>query len=443
MRAILGPTARTAYLVLTLAILLAADAWRYSVGWWVYSALALLSGAASIALLIVHRSRWRIGSLPYPLIAFVAIATLSLAWSDYRPSTALGLLTTWLITIAGVALAVAFSWRELVAGLAIVLKAVLALSLAFELFVSVIVRAPVLPWVTQPGVDYTQYEKIPKLLYWSRNELFQVLDEGRIQGIVGNANHLGFLALLALIVFSIQLAEGMMRRRWGIPWLVVAAATLLFTRSATVTVAFVGILVVTGAVLLVRRARTPRSRGVTYGGLIVAVLGAAAIVTVLHSRLLELLGKSPDLTGRIGIWEKVIDLAQQRPVAGWGWVSFWMPWAPPFDDLAFRNGVRMLQAHNVWIDVWFQLGVIGLVVFAALAVSTLVRSWLLAVDHAQVSPRLEPPYTAVSLMPLLLLTALLVQSVAESRLIVEYGWALLVLIAVKSKNGEGRAEGPV
>jgi O-antigen ligase len=434
MSAILSPAARSAYLVLTLAILLAADAVRYSLGWWVYGALALASGAASILLLIAQRREWSISALPYPLVAFVAIATLSLVWSDYRPSTALGLLTTWLIVIAGIAIAVTFSWREILAGLAGVLKAVLVLSLLFELVVSLVVRAPVLPWVPQPGVDYAQYEEIPKLLYWSRNELFQVFDDGRIQGIVGNANHLGFLALLSVIVFSIQLAEGTIRRRWGIIWLAAAVATLLFTRSATVTVALVVVLVVTGAVLLVRRARTPRARGITYGGLVVAVLAGATVIAVFRTGLLELLGKSADLTGRIGIWQNVIDLAQQRPVAGWGWVSFWVPWAAPFDTLAFRNGVRMLQAHSAWIDVWFQVGIIGLVVFAALVVSTLVRSWLIAVDRAQVAPRVEPPYTAMSLMPLLILTALLVQSVAESRLIVEYGWALLVIIAVKSKS---------
>ncbi len=45
-----------------------------------------------------------------------------------------------------------------------------------------------------------------------------------------------------------------------------------------------------------------------------------------------------------------------------------MPWAAPFDNLAFRNGVRQLQAHNAWLDVWFQLGVIGVAIFAAFIV---------------------------------------------------------------------------
>ncbi len=40
----------------------------------------------------------------------------------------------------------------------------------------------------------------------------------------------------------------------------------------------------------------------------------------------------------------------------------------------------------------------------------------------------------MSLLPLLLMVALLVQSVAESRLLVEYGMFLLVIVAVKTRR---------
>jgi hypothetical protein len=44
------------------------------------------------------------------------------------------------------------------------------------------------------------------------------------------------------------------------------------------------------------------------------------------------------------------------------------------------------------------------------------------------------PYTALALLPLLLLAALLAQSLAESRMLIEGGWTLLVLIALKTKQ---------
>jgi O-antigen ligase len=98
--------------------------------------------------------------------------------------------------------------------------------------------------------------------------------------------------------------------------------------------------------------------------------------------------------------------------------------------------VQQTHAHNAWLDVWLQVGIVGLVIFAALVLSALARSWSLAVDRAQVAPGEPQPYTAVSLLPVLLLTALIVQSLAESRLLVEFGWTMLVLIAVKTKAEE-------
>lgn len=427
---------RGTFIVLVLLVALAGDAIRFTVGWWAFGALAVVLGAASIWLLVSYGDRWRIATLPYPLLAFLGLALASLSWSHYRGATTLGLATTALLVLAGLAIAVAFTWEELLRALSRVLAGVLSLSLLFELVVSLVIRAPILPLFTQPGVDYSQYDKLPPLLYWSRNELFQVFDDGRIQGIVGNANNLGFLALLAVIVFAIQLAERSVTRAFGVAGLVLAALVLAFTRSATVTVALVGVIVVIGVVLLIRRASTPRARAAIYAGAIAGAAALAAAAVVFQRGILDLLGKSADLTGRLGIWESVGALAAERAVVGWGWVSFWMPWAEPFDNLAFRNGVRQLQAHNAWLDVWFQLGVIGVILFAALVLSTLTRSWILAVDRpAGVRATERLPYGALTLLPLAIMTALLVQSVAESRLLVEYGILFLVIIAVKTKAG--------
>ncbi len=436
MRVIENKRARSAFLILALSLLMAGDAWRFTLGWWVFGVLAVAMAGASVWLLIVQRDHWRISSLPNPFVAFVVLITLSLAWSFYRPATALGLFTTWLIVVSALGIAITYSWAEILRALGTFLRWILALSLVFELFVSVVLRRPILPFFGQPGVDYESYDTIPQMLYWSRNELFQVFDAGRIQGLVGNANHLGFLALIAAIVFGIQLADRTITRRWSIFWIVIAGVSLLCTRSATVTTALLAVALATLAVVLMRRASTPRARAFTLAGIVAVVVGGIASVFAFSNVFLALLGKSDDLTGRLGIWQKVIELAQQRPVFGWGWVSYWMPWAEPFDNLAFRNGVRQLQAHNAWLDVWLQVGIVGVIVFAALVVSTVQRSWSLAVDQPQVSPAGPLPYTAAAVFPLLLMTALVVQSIAESRLLVEFGFFFLVLIAVKTKSGD-------
>ena len=112
-----------------------------------------------------------------------------------------------------------------------------------------------------------------------------------------------------------------------------------------------------------------------------SAVGLVAGALIFRESLLAALGKSSDLTYRLDIWQTVGDLAVQRPVAGWGWVGYWVPWVEPFDDLIVIRGVTYLQAHNAWLDVFFQLGVIGLIVFGALVLGTLVRSWSWLVDR--------------------------------------------------------------
>ncbi|NYF11527.1 O-antigen ligase [Leifsonia sp. AK011] len=434
MRIITGPRARFAFLVLVLALALAPDAWRYSVGWWVFGVVAVASSIVSVIVLVAQRGRWHVGQLPYPLIAFLVLATASLAWSYYPGATAIGLLTTWMLVIAGVMLAITYSWGELVRGIGAVVRFVLAASLIFEAFVAFVIRQPVLPLAPQINANPEDFDKVPPLLYWSRNELLEVFDEGRIQGIVGNANHLGFLALLGVIVFAIELADRRRRRSVAITWLVIAGVTLVFTRSATVTVALVVTLVIIGIVLLLRRRDSPRARTITYVSLATSLTLATAAVIAFPTAIIGALGRSTDLTGRVEIWESVTALAQQRPVFGWGWVSYWVPWAPPFDNLAFSNKVRMLQAHDAWLDVWLQLGIVGVVIFAALVISTLARSWLFAVDRQQLVPGEPLRYTALTLFPLAVMVALIIQSIAESRLLVEFGIMFLVMIALKTKR---------
>ena len=418
----------TGFATLTLFTVLAGDAWRNSISWYGFGALAAILSALSVAVLVRHRSSIRPGSLPWPLVAFLALATVSIAWSFYPGASAIGVVSQVITTLAAVAIALVLTGDEVLRALGWALRTILVLSLVFELAVSLVVRAPVLPvWVNAADrVDP------PLMLYWSRNLL---LEGDRIQGIVGNSGLLGMIALIALIVFGVQLAAGTVRRLPGMLWLVLAAAVLALTRSATITVALVAVLLVLGMILALRRAGSPRARLAVSGAVVVVLAGVAGSALAFRPVLLGVLGKSDDLTGRLDIWAAVIGLATQRPVFGWGWVSFWAPWAPPFDDLVTRNGVIQLHAHNAWLDVWLQLGVVGLLVFGALVATTAIRSWLLATDRVVTRQGDPGSFSSLSLLPPLLLTALLVQSLAESRLLIEGGWVLLVILAVTTKLG--------
>ena len=416
------------FAILALFTVLAGDAWRYTVSWWGYGVIAIAIATVSVLILIRERDRWRFPGLPLPLVSFVAYAVLSTAWSFYPGSTALASLTTLMTVTLGVALGVAYTWAKLLKALGWALRIILGLSLLFEFVVGAFIRQPVLPlWVDYPDGS------LPKLLYWSRNLLFE---GGKIQGIVGNSSLLAMIALLAVIVFGIQLATRAVNKYWGWLWLVTAAIVIGMTRSPTIYAALAAIAFVLLVVLLLRTARTPRQRTAIYAAALLFVAAGVAVVLTFGRQLLEVVGKSPDLTGRLGIWETVIGLAQERPWFGWGWVSYWTPWVEPFDDLVVRAGVVQLHAHNAWLDVWMQLGIVGLVLFGTLVLTALVKAWQHAVDRPQELPDAPQPYTAITLLPLLIMVALIVQSLAESRLLIEYGLVLLTVVAVKTKRRE-------
>jgi exopolysaccharide production protein ExoQ len=411
---------RVALTGVTLFTLLAGDTWRYLFTWFGWAAIVLALLAAWIAVAVRHRIDLR--RIPIALGALVALMVVSLAWSHYPGATAIGLVTTLATALGGVVMAHTVSLQQLLRALGLALRFVIGLSLAFELIVGAVVQRAVLPlWVSYD-------EPIPRAFYWSRGLLFE---GGRIQGLPGNANLLAFAALLAVIVFALQLADRRVGSATGWAWLGAAALTLALTRSSTVLVAGIAVAIVL-LVLLAARRLGLRGRLTLYAATTLA--GAALITLVITFRriLLDLVGRSADLTNRLDIWAAVTGLIEQRPVVGWGWVSYWAPWVDPFDDLIIIKGVRYLQAHNAWLDVLLQLGIVGLVLFTVLILTTGLRVLSWSVDAPRGDAETTPTSTLL-LLPALLFTVLVVHSLAESRLLIEVGLLLLVYLAVASR----------
>ncbi|KZE92106.1 hypothetical protein AVP42_02805 [Agromyces sp. NDB4Y10] len=407
--------------------------WRNLLGWWGFGVIALLVVAGAAWLWWSRRPQLSWRRVPKSTLAFLIIAAASVAWSNYPGTTAVAVALTLATTFVALSLALSLGWHGFLRALGGALKWLLGLSLLFELWVAVFVREPLLP--NFPDFD-PDAESIPMAFYWSRALLFE---GGPIEGVIASRNLLAMAALLALILFGALLASGGMRRAQGIGWLTVAGLVFVLTRSATVILVAVIVLVALGFALWARRLGPDRRRRV-YAAAAAALAASVALLALSWNALLELFGKGEDLTGRLDIWEAVIGLATERPWLGWGWVSYWAPWVEPYDDLAVRKGVEYLQAHNAWLDVWMQLGVLGLVAFASIVIGALWRSWFLAVDPPMDDRGARVPYTAASLIPLLALVALVGQSLAESRILIESGWLLLITIAWGTKQRQWTPE---
>ncbi|MFM5951290.1 MAG: O-antigen ligase family protein [Micrococcales bacterium] len=401
----------TAYAAL--AILMGGDAIRYAIGW--------LGWALALAVLLIStliqffRSDWRtaIGRVPWPLSALLGLMLVGSLWSNYQLVSLGAALVQLATTSFALFLASSFTWREILRVVSGTLRGILFSSVIFELYAALIVRGPIEPFFPNYSGDHPP----AVAFYWTQGNLFS---NDRIQGIVGNSNMLAYMAMIAVVVFAIEVAANTTSRLVSVLSFLAAIPMLVLSRSASIGFALAAI--VAAAIVSIAAEGKDRDTRHRYYRVAWGVIGTAALLVLTYrAEIFSLIGKSPDMTGRTKIWKIVLHLIDQRPLQGWGWSSYWVPWVEPYKGLVVINHVPYYQAHNAFLDVWMQLGIFGLGLFLLLIGLTFVRLWRLAVRHT------SPLY----LWPILVFVGIVTQNLTESRILVEIGWVLLVLFSVK------------
>ncbi len=393
---------------------MAGDAVRYSIGWWGWGILIGLGTLATIAYLIAFDARPTLKRIPEPLALLVFWMGFSVLWSQYRPQTLLSFSLQVASVLFALFLANQFGWRQLLNILSNTVRFILVASLLFEIYAAL--TGPVEP-------IFPNYEGDPPApaYLWSQANLF----EGeRIQGIVGNANLLAFVAVLGLLLFLIEFIVTAGSK--FIPALSLALALLLAVLAQSAGMFFAAMLVsFAAAVAIIAEGKLPSIRHRIYRIALLMLGGIAVLIAIFRVEIFDFLGKSPDASGRFDIWQTVFGLVIEKPIEGWGWIGYWIPGIEPWEGLVVINGVPMYQAHNALLDVWVQLGVVGVAVMIWLLIQSFVRLWRIAVRHT------SPLY----LYPLFIFLVITAQSLTESRLLIEISWVLLVLVSVKSREG--------
>jgi O-antigen ligase len=397
--------AKKPVMVAILTLLFAGDFFRNALTVPVWAALVIVVSTWSLVVVIVNRVTWR--ALPIPLLALLGWWAITPVWSPYAPTTLLMLLSAVMGVLFGLAITSAVPLDELVRQSAVSLRLIIFGSILFEVSVA-LVGHPVYP------VGFSETSATPIEMAWSRGLFFSA---GRIQGLVGNANVLGMLGLVLLII---GLWHVYASRQWrSVAVLDVALAIVIVgrTMSATVTVTLGALAVVIGLAALARRNGLWWRIGL--GGAVAVIGGAVTAAVAQWSTFVGLLGKSPDLTHRIDIWAAVVDRFAERPILGSGFVGWWPSWDPWF-AIHSVEGQPMSQAHNVWLDIAMQSGFVGVLLFAVTLVIALWHLWRTFVQ----SP------LSVASVPFLILCALTVQSLTESRLLHEWGFVSFITCAI-------------
>jgi hypothetical protein len=373
-----------------------------TIGW--PGLIAMLAGVSVLALASLWARRDSIewtGVVPISLLVFLAWAVASVFWSQYQWATVGGLSYLIGFTLLGVYVALVRDTIQIIRSFGDVLRFVLGLSLVLELVSGLLIDSPI------------RFLGIAGHLHML----------GPIQGIVGNRNELGLLAVIAGISFVIEWRTRSVRTGVAIGSVIGAGITLALTRSpiafGTAAVAIVAMLVLYG----IRRLPMERRQFWQYASLVLVAV-AGVIIWMARTPIINALNAGGELNFRLRLWQQVWSLVPLHPTEGWGWIGQWHPDVPPyllFDTLSPR---ALTSASNAYLDVWFQLGVIGMVLFALVVGLAFVRSWLLASHQRSV----------IFTWPAVVLAALLTASLAESSILIEFAWVTFVICCVKASQ---------
>jgi len=358
-----------------------------------------------------------LGSLKPPFLIgmFIALAAATFLWSGTRGITALAVLALVGTTFVAMVTVRGHAGDRFMVLMYKGLQWSVFIGLGFELIVSTLIRHPIHPLVNDVARIAAESGQ-EKLVWWSENLLFA---GGPIQGFVGNRNPFAAIALLAAIVAFVMILERRVRVIDAVVTLGLSLVVLALTRSATITVALLFVIVLSLSAAWIRRAPERYKRVISFSTL--ALTAIAGVLTIKYRDLIfDLLDRSPDATHRADIWVEVANYAQQRP-EGWGYVGYWPIWEQPYKSIVESTGVVVGHAHNAYLDAWLQMGLIGAVLFVVIMVLLFGGTWRL-VERASRGDTFLPLAWA------LLAAALAIQGLTESRPLVEGGWYLIVVL---------------
>ncbi len=225
---------------------------------------------------------------------------------------------------------------------------------------------------------------------------------GRWRGITLHKNILGeWTGLCAVMLLFLSDEALKMRPQFKYFFALLSIILLIFTGSLTSLVSF-GLIVVLFPVIVILRADF-RLKTAIILYFLAGVLLTTVIVTFNFAELLEQIGRTPTLSGRSVIWPVIVSLIAERPILGYGYMSFFVP-----DSYLLQSGFIEIwtpeHAHNVWLDIGVDFGLTGIIVLAYIMFRSLQQSYELYVPYAK----------AEVLLVVLLILNILTRSMTET-----------------------------
>lgn len=225
------------------------------------------------------------------------------------------------------------------------------------------------------------------------------------RGIYVHKNVLGSQMVIGISIFLILVFDNQ-RYKW-IPWLgIILAVILLLLSKSTSSLLNAVFCVVSFSILQTLR----WNYRLMVSSLAMLTVIAMLLITYLGNNvgsIANLLGKDLTFSGRSTLWIAVWEMIQQKPWLGYGYDGFWHGMDGESAYVWLATGWRMTHAHNGFIEVWLELGSVGLIIFLLSFAQNLSRSLTLI--------RLSS--ASITLFPTISLLLLFTSNLAESSLL--------------------------
>jgi exopolysaccharide production protein ExoQ len=254
------------------------------------------------------------------------------------------------------------------------------------------------------------------------------------QGIYGHKNGLGGAMALGVVVFLFRaVSDRQNSLRW---WAAIGLAfpLLLMSHSSTGLVACLFTLSV--FVLAPALRWNLRKAILFFLGVGALAVGAGLWALSNLTYVLSLVSRDSSFTGRTKVWIVSIAMITRHPWLGYGYNEFWPGYGS--DMVARITGLsEMSHAHNAILNLWLDVGLLGVVIFLLQYFKSLWR--------AAVAVRCTK--TVEWVWPLAFLTFLAVNGLVESLILQRNGlpWILFtaVVVQLSSRGSAGLTAVPL
>lgn len=304
---------------------------------------------------------------------FMIISFLSILWSDTPLSATKYALVMLQVTLFAVQVAQEYSWKEFI---------------------------NLLRWSTT-------FISILSAFYALTKPSIGVVAKGW-QGVMSHPNRLGVVLALNVTLWLFHALYYPKQRILGISLAFFSLYVRQNTNSATSLILIVLLFTLLGCLNFLKKLPYKAA----FAGVLMFILVASCIgflVVENWNDFLTSLDKDPTLTGRTIVWPQMIERGLKRPILGYGNHSFWQDWRGednPAYGIVSDNGWVPPHAHNGFLELFLEFGLVGLTVFLCAFLGTISISIKYMISNS----------TPEALIPPMILTWMIIPNITVSSL---------------------------